>query len=370
MPSALIVGAGVVGLATAWELTGRGFDVTLVDSGPVPNPVASSYDHHRLIRSFYPGEPVYTRRIRDAYAAWDRLWRACGETLYVETGVIAASRRPGDWTERARDILDAVGEDYTRLTPDEAARAFPVFEFGATDYVLHTESGGALLAGRILGAYVRLLRQAGASFIGHTPVTAVDPERRLVTTADGRRLGADVVVVAPGVGAPALFEGHVDTKLVPTRSVLLYAEPPARLADAWATTPAWSDFGDPDLEVWGIPAVAGLPIKFGLGGCDPDGDPEMTRRWSDENIAEIWAAYRPLVKDFDDYRLVTGHANFWTLAPEERFVFRRIGDVCFVSACSGHGFKFGALTGADVAACIAGERTAAATEALLAGREG
>ena len=33
-----VVGAGIAGLSTAWSLTKRGHDVTVLDQGPILNP--------------------------------------------------------------------------------------------------------------------------------------------------------------------------------------------------------------------------------------------------------------------------------------------------------------------------------------------
>ena len=48
-----IVGAGIAGLSTAWSLTKAGHSVTLIEQGPIPNPLAASGDHHRIIRRAY-----------------------------------------------------------------------------------------------------------------------------------------------------------------------------------------------------------------------------------------------------------------------------------------------------------------------------
>ena len=48
----IIVGGGIAGLSTAWALQKSGVQVTLLEQGPLPNPLASSVDDHRLIR--YP----------------------------------------------------------------------------------------------------------------------------------------------------------------------------------------------------------------------------------------------------------------------------------------------------------------------------
>jgi sarcosine oxidase len=49
----IVVGAGIAGLWTAWSLVKAGHLVSLVEQGPIPNPLAASGDHHRIIRGAY-----------------------------------------------------------------------------------------------------------------------------------------------------------------------------------------------------------------------------------------------------------------------------------------------------------------------------
>src|SRR6185436_15299914 len=79
----LIVGAGIMGLCTAWALARAGVAVTVIEQAAVPNQRGSSVDQHRLIRYPYAAMRGYTRMVGEAYAAWDRLWRDLGETLYT-----------------------------------------------------------------------------------------------------------------------------------------------------------------------------------------------------------------------------------------------------------------------------------------------
>jgi glycine/D-amino acid oxidase-like deaminating enzyme len=78
---AIIVGGGIVGLATAWALARAGHEVELLEQGPLPNPLASSMDDHRLIRHPYGDRRGYARMIDAGYAAWDLLWDDLGQRL-------------------------------------------------------------------------------------------------------------------------------------------------------------------------------------------------------------------------------------------------------------------------------------------------
>ncbi|MEL7139765.1 MAG: hypothetical protein AAFP67_11975, partial [Pseudomonadota bacterium] len=83
-----------------------------------------------------------------------------------------------------------------------------------------------------------------------------------------------------------------------------------------------------------------------LGRVDPaDTDRQITA----EETATIMARYKGRLRDIERFTPVFAQANYWMLAPEERFMLRRQDRLLAVSACSGHGFKFGALSGEDLA---------------------
>ncbi|MBI3878055.1 MAG: NAD(P)/FAD-dependent oxidoreductase, partial [Verrucomicrobia bacterium] len=58
--SLVIVGAGVFGLTAALELRRRGWNVTLLDPGPMPRPVAASTDISKVVRLDYGADELYT----------------------------------------------------------------------------------------------------------------------------------------------------------------------------------------------------------------------------------------------------------------------------------------------------------------------
>ncbi|MDQ0317143.1 NAD(P)/FAD-dependent oxidoreductase [Amorphus orientalis] len=348
MSHALVVGAGVAGLATAWGLVKRGWTVTVLEKGEIPNPTAASCDHHRLTRWHYGDHIGYAARMGLAFEAWDRLWHDLGVCHYVETGVFAVSTEEGDWADTSCRAMDKLGLPHERISAADAVARFPNLNPDlAARFVSYTPTGGALMANRILEGLRDWLAAKGAEIRTGTEVAELDAEAGAVITASGERLTADTVVIAAGVGAPALgFPGAPD--LVPTTSTIVYVEPPEDLADAWQDAPSWVDFGGFD-DLWGIAPVEGLPPKLGLGRLSVPGDPETGRVATEERVQEIIAAYRGMFRDIDRFTVRSAQTNFYTTAPENRFVLRRAGKAVLLSADSGHGFKFGALSGYEAA---------------------
>ena len=106
----IVVGAGIAGLCTAWWLARTGYDVTVVEqAATIPNPLAASGDHHRIIRRAYRASTGYGELITEAYAAWGELWQDLGQTHLDPRGFLCISRKPGDEAEEYREGLEAGG---------------------------------------------------------------------------------------------------------------------------------------------------------------------------------------------------------------------------------------------------------------------
>jgi glycine/D-amino acid oxidase-like deaminating enzyme len=366
--SVVVVGGGIVGLSTAYALVKAGVGVTLVEQGPIPNPLAASADHHRLIRSAYGDRLGYAARMPDAFAAWRAMWADLGRPeahYYVPTGVLSVSLEQGDGADRSLRALEALGLPHERLEGGAIARRLPFLEPEGVRFALVTP-GGALMANRILVDLADWLRRSGASVLEQSPVTAIDAGAGRVKLADGRSLTAETLVVAAGIATPRLLP-ELGLELVAQRTVIVYADPPADLIDAYAGAPSWSQLGG-GHDLWGLAAVEGLPMKLGRGDLrreDPDG---TDRRMTADEVAAVLDGYRGRFRGVDCFHVRWHQANHWTLAPEERFVLARHGRVVVVSACSGHGFKFGALSGRDVAEALTGPAPFEAVAGRMAGR--
>jgi sarcosine oxidase subunit beta len=106
--TALVLGAGIMGLCSAWALARAGWQVRVVEQAPIPNPRGASVDQHRLIRHAYGAQAGYMRMVDPAYAAWEMIWAAIGARHYVETGVLALANHQGGWLAETRYLRSRI----------------------------------------------------------------------------------------------------------------------------------------------------------------------------------------------------------------------------------------------------------------------
>jgi len=200
-----IVGAGIAGLSTAWSLTARGHDVTLVEQGPIPNPLAASGDHHRIIRRAYGPNSGYGRLITEAYRAWDALWADLGTNHYDHRGFICVSREAGDEAESYLAGMKAGGYAHELFEPEEAAERWPFLDARSMRFAFHSPEGGALHCRRIAADTAAWLRRNGATVLENTRVVSVDSGEGHLRLESGDTIVADRVVVTAGAWVPKLF---------------------------------------------------------------------------------------------------------------------------------------------------------------------
>lgn len=362
----LVVGGGVIGLSTAWALVRQGHDPVLFEQGPLPQTGGASYDQHRLIRLPYADQTGYCAMVVDALKAWDRLWDDLGERHYAEIGSLALSTAEGDWADLSRLTLDRLGLGYETLDAGQIEELCPFMTVPQDAWGLVNRRGGLLFAARIVEALVRYLQHRGVSLRSESRIVSVDPGAGCLTLEDGSRETAEAIVVTAGAWTAKLFP-ELARKAVPHRQVIAYLEPPESQAEAWARAPAMVHLLN-DVDIYAAPPVDGTELKFGAGEHRRPGDPDKLDPLGENEAAEVAAAFRPLLRDFDDYKILRGQVCPYAISPDDRFVTERNGGVTVIGGCSGHMFKFGALMGEELAKTATGERAYADFRSWAEGR--
>src|SRR6266540_5881243 len=163
MSRVIIVGAGINGVTAAIELKRRGHEVTLVDPGPLPHPLAESTDISKIVRLDYGADEEYTalaERALDGWRRWNRAWPA---PLFHEAGVAFLSRgpmRPGGFEHESFALLTRRGHRLERLDAAAIARRFPAYRPGALVDGYYNPQGGWAEASAVVE---RLLAEASAA---------------------------------------------------------------------------------------------------------------------------------------------------------------------------------------------------------------
>ncbi len=366
----VIVGGGIMGLCTAWAMSREGCDVELFEQDALPNPLASSMDEHRLIRHPYGDHVGYARMVDDAFAAWDLLWRDLGRRLYAPTGTLALSGNGADWAQRSAATLAAIGRPMTELAPADLPRRFPLLDARGVERAFWIDTGGVLFAQDIVAALAQHLgERPNVRLHANTAVRSVDTERGRVVTQAGAVHEGDVVVVAAGAWVGQLLPA-LKSSLVPSRQVVIYFDLPQDQRAAWAKGPMIIEKTG-DVGLYLVPPAEGRGLKVGDHEFSRRGDSTADRQAREEEMQPLLERCRSLLHGFERWRIERLKVCFYTVTADERFVVEKQDAKGWVmSPCSGHGFKFGALMGLELARTIAAGRDAATHARWAAGLEG
>jgi sarcosine oxidase len=310
-----VVGAGVMGCATAWALSERGADVSVHEQFGLDHDRGSSHGRTRIFRIAYP-ETDWIRFAQEAYAGWQEL----DPDLLGLYGLVELAPDPSLISARA---LDESGVPYRMLDEDEVRALGATLPGGWT--ALHLADAGVVFAERARHAF---LDAAGVE---------VETNRRIESTEE---LDADVVVVTAG---PWVRDLVPDLPVTVTRETLAYFtyEGPPRpcIVDLSAETRTHAMYSLHD-PVYGL--------KAGAHHSGSDADPDSEGEPDPAVLERISSWVRERFPDIDPTP-VEAQTCMYTTTADQNFVLERRGRVVVGSPCSGHGFKFAPAVGRRLA---------------------
>jgi glycine/D-amino acid oxidase-like deaminating enzyme len=310
-----VVGAGVMGCATAWALHERGAEVSVHEQFALDHDRGSSHGRTRIFRVAYP-EPYWVRLAQEAYAGWQEL----DPSLLGLYGLIELVADPALTSARA---LGECGVPYRVLDSDEVRAQGATLPDGWA--ALYVPDAGVVFADRARHAF---LEAAGIEAETHRRVESID------------ELDADVVVVTAGSWVRDLVP---DVPVTVTRETVAYFKregpPPPSIVDLNAETGGHGMYSLYD-PVHGLKAGAHHAGAEADPDSEADPDPAIVERiasWVDDRFPEV------------DPDPVATQSCLYTTTADESFILERRGRVVVGSACSGHGFKFAPAVGRRLA---------------------
>ena len=317
----VIVGAGVMGLATARALARTGRDVVVCEQFDVGNTRGSSHGTSRILRLSYP-EERFVRLAQEAYPLWRELEGEFGRALLDQSGSLDLR----DW-QANRDALAACGVPFEVLEAAEIERRFPM-RVEPGEIGLFQADGGIIFSDLALQALRASAEAAGAQIREDLRVESVEEDGDGVVAAGVR---ARVAVVTAGAWAPALV-GVDATPTRETTSYFSFEEP----------MPSVIDGGRGGTVGYAL-AAPGTGLKAGLHKSGPVTDPDELGAPDAELTTRAAAWVQRRFRGAGE--IVRAETCLYTRRPNDEFLLERTGRIVVGSPCSGHGFKFAPVIG-------------------------
>ncbi|WP_299404376.1 FAD-binding oxidoreductase [uncultured Roseobacter sp.] len=219
----IIVGAGIIGVLTAFRLAERGAEVTVIDAGQ-PTGAASGASFGWINASFYADQDHFNLRLA-AIAAHHRLAAELKSDAIRWPGCLCWEAQ-GDALDEQHKALKALGYAVSEVS----AQAFSELEPSvvAPPRALHFLDEGAVDLAQLAAEALRAGAAMGVRVVAGLPVTRLLEAAGKATgvqTAAGR-LTADQVIVAAGVATERLMaEMGVPVPMLSRPGLIVRSEP-------------------------------------------------------------------------------------------------------------------------------------------------
>lgn len=356
----IVIGAGVFGSWTAWNLQRRGHKVLLLDAWGAAHSRASSGGETRLIRTEYAGNKLYTHWAWESLAEWRALSKRLESPIFHEVGALYIYPEDSAKIDDSVTMQRALNIPIEKISPSDMAKRWPQINFDGIAVGMMQPTMGALMARRSVQALTLEFIEKGGEFRQF----AVDPPQSThtllegVTGNGGETICAEQYIFACGPWLPKLFPNVIGERIIPTRQEVFFFSPEAGdTRFEGANLPAWVDVSSKDLH-YGFPNIESRGFKIALDGHGSAYDPDTgERKITNQGLADVRAylarrfpdlARRPLAEsrvcqyeNSDNGHLLIDQHPTWS-------------NSWIVGGGSGHGFKHGPAVGRYVTNLVLG----------------
>lgn len=356
----VVIGAGVFGVWTAYQLKRNGQSVLLLDAYGPGNSRASSGGESRIMRLGYGPDEIYTRSAQRSFQLWQEFFRENGRNsspLFYQSGMLWLAREHDDYCEATLKTLRAAGARAERLDDAELSHRFPQLNFAGLAWGILEPDAGVLMARRAVQAVATKARAIGVDYLQEAIAAPV--VGRNLHTISGKEIAAEHLVFACGPWLPKIFPELLGDLIHVTRQeVFFLGVPPGNELFNPQRLPTWIDFND---LVYGLPNVEARGFKIAIDAHGPQFDPDHGERIVSTEMTQAVREYvARRVPMLANAPVTESRVCQYENTSNGDFLIDRHPDlqnVWLAGGGSGHGFKHGPAVGEYVTAMISGNRT-------------
>jgi glycine/D-amino acid oxidase-like deaminating enzyme len=353
----IIIGAGIMGCCSAFELAGRGLKVALIEKRSIGE--GPSGQSSAIIRQHYSNELTARMALHSLKVFQDFEERVGGECGFTRTGFVVLVDA-GDLAGLEENVAlqRGLGIRTELLTAEGLRDILPRMETADLLAAAYEPEGGYADPYLCVNAYARAARRRGARIYQDTEVTGIrfQGERTLGVDTSREKLDAPVILNTGGAwGAPVAAQAGLELPINACRvQVAFFRRPEGHRAPH----PIIGDFVNAlyarpetgDLTLVGLidPAEANAVV-------DPD---HYNERMDPEFVLDAGERLVRRYPAMDLSESTGGYASLYGITPDWHPVVDEVpGDsgLYHCAGFSGHGFKLGPAIGAMVADMITGE---------------
>lgn len=358
----IVLGAGAMGSAAAYQLARQGKQVLLLEQFEIAHSRGSTHGESRIFRFAYTNL-AYAELAFQCKDLWLKLEKDANEkVLTILGGIDFAEDEIGKLNVlEVRDALKALGSSFEELDHKELNKRYPQFHLSNSVLGVYSPDTGVINPTRAIEVMVNCAKEFGAVAQDNQQVKEIYPlkDKIEIITEKNRYQASKLIISVGGWTNKLLGYFNLQLPLQVSQEQTVYFRPLAnQKLFTKETFPIWINYRE--NIVYGIPALNETAVKVGFhhNGLYLDIDD-----YHQEIQQEVTERLRDYLKEYipDLAGEAFGASTcIYTNTPDHDFIVDLLPgyeNIAIAAGFSGHGFKFSIGIGQALADLITKGKT-------------